>query len=209
VHVREDGYRQDRASQLVAEAVGARAGERIADTCAAPGGKATALAATGAAVFASDVRPGRLGLLTKNRRTLDRQGLHIVGADGRRLPWPDATFDRVLVDAPCSGLGALRRRPDARWRITADAVDRLVEVQRALVDEAHRVLRPGGTLVYSVCTLSNAESLGVDAHVEANHPELVPVPVVEAPWHRHGRGAIVLPHHAGTDGMCLYRYVRS
>ena len=208
VHVRDDGYRQDRASQLVAAAVGAQEGERIADTCAAPGGKATALAATGAAVFASDVRPGRLGLLAANRRALGSTALHIVGADGRRLPWRDHAFDRVLVDAPCSGLGALRRRPDARWRITADAIDRLVEVQRALVDEAVRVLRPGGTLVYSVCTLSTAESTGVDDHVAARHSGLTPEPVHDAPWRAHGRGAVVLPQDAGTDGMCLFRYVQ-
>jgi 16S rRNA (cytosine967-C5)-methyltransferase len=207
VHVRDDGYRQDRASQLVAVAVGAQPGERVADTCAAPGGKATALAAAGATVFASDARPGRLGLVVANRRGLGLETLHVVAADGRALPWPSATFDRVLVDAPCSGLGALRRRPDARWRITPDAVDRLVEVQRALVDEAVRVLRPGGTLVYSVCTLSAAESIGVDAHVAEHHPQLHPQPETGAPWRTHGRGAMVLPQDAGTDGMCLFRYV--
>lgn len=206
VHVRHDGYRQDRASQLVAAAVGASVGERVADICAAPGGKATALAVSGAAVYASDVRPGRLALVAANRRTLGQPHLRIVAADGRALPWPDAVFDRVLVDAPCSGLGALRRRPDARWRITPDAIDRLAVLQRELVEEAVRVLRPGGSLVYSVCTLTVAESISVDEHLAAHHRELVPDAVADAPWRPHGRGSIVLPQDAGTDGMCLFRY---
>jgi len=206
VHVRADGYRQDVASQLVADAVEAGPGLRVADVCAAPGGKATALASTGAMVFAGDVRVGRLSLIVENRRTLGSQNLHVVTADGRGLPWRDNAFDRVLVDAPCSGLGALRRRPDARWRITPDSIDRLVDVQRALIDEAVRVLAPDGMLVYSVCTLSNAESRGIDAYVAAAHPELVPVVVEGAPWRRDERGARLLPQDEGTDGMCLFRY---
>ena len=80
-------------------------------------------------------------------------------------------------------------------------------MQRALVDEAVRVLRPGGTLVYSVCTLSAAESSGIDTQVAERHPALRPEPVTGTPWRAHGRGAIVLPQDAGTDGMCLFRYI--
>ena len=207
VHVRDDGYRQDRASQLVAAAVEGGPGLRVADVCAAPGGKATAIAATGAAVYASDARVGRLSLVVSNRDGLHQRAMHVVGADGRALPWRSASFDRVLVDAPCSGLGALRRRPDARWRIVPEAVDRLVEVQKALVDEAVRVLAPGGMLVYSVCTLTNAESQGVDEHIAAAHPGLVAVPVADGPWRPFGRGARLLPYDADTDGMCMFRYV--
>ena len=206
VHVRDDGYRQDPASQFVADAVEASAGLRVADVCAAPGGKATALASTGAQVYATVVRVGRLSLIVANRRDLDSHTLHIAAADGRALPWLECAFDRVLVDAPCSGLGALRRRADARWRITADAIARLVEVQRSLIDEAVRVLAPNGLLVYSVCTLSSAESRGIDAYVAAVHPELEPVPIAGGPWRTDGRGARLLPQDAGTDGMCIYRY---
>lgn len=207
VHTRDDGYIQDPASQLVAEAVGAGPGERVADTCAAPGGKATALAATGASVFATDVRPARLSIVAENRRTLGLDTLHLAVADGRALPWRDGAFDRVLVDAPCSGLGALRRRADARWRVTPDAIERLVVVQRALVREAARVLRPGGTLVYSVCTLTAAESAGIDAHLADAHPELRALDPHGSPWRALGRGARLLPQDLGTDGMCLFRYV--
>ena len=202
VTVRDDGYRQDAASQWVAALVGASAGDDIVDLCAAPGGKTTAMARSGARVIALDVHPSRAALVAKN-------GVSTVAvADARRAPLQPASFDRVLVDAPCSGLGALRRRPDARWRIEADAVDRLAAVQRELVDAAVQLLRPGGTLVYSVCTLTRAESVGVDDHLAATHPELVALPPPGAPWRPWGRGAIVLPQRAGTDGMTVLR-VRS
>ncbi len=119
---RADGYVQDLASQWVSELVGGGPGERIVDVCAAPGGKAIALAGTGARVVAADMRPSRLGLVRTNAERLGAP-ITLVAADGRRPPHPPGVFDRVLVDAPCSGLGALRRRPDARWRIDADAVD--------------------------------------------------------------------------------------
>ncbi|MEZ5261478.1 MAG: hypothetical protein R2755_06805 [Acidimicrobiales bacterium] len=124
----------------------------------------------------------------------------------------DGRFDRVLVDAPCSGLGTLRRRPDARWRIDPDAPARLAALQHRLVDEAVRVLAPGGMLVYSVCTLSAVETRGVDEHLAAAHPELA-VPegpeLPGGPWRALGRGALLLPQAADTDGMYVLRLCRS
>ena len=114
--------------------------------------------------------------------------------------------DRVLLDAPCSGLGVLRRRPDARWRIDPGAVERLAGLQRRLIDAAVRLLRPGGVLIYSVCTLSSAESLGVDDHVAAAHPQLEALPPPGSPWRPWGRGAVLLPQTLGTDGMFIARY---
>jgi 16S rRNA (cytosine967-C5)-methyltransferase len=207
---REDGYVQDPASQHVAAAVGARPGERVLDLCAAPGGKATALAAAGALVVASDPRPARAGLVRANaERTGVADRVAVVAADGTRAPWRPASFDRVLVDAPCSGLGTLRRRADLRWRATPDAVDRLADLQRRLVIAAADLVRPGGTLVYSVCTLTAAESTGVDAAVAGERSDLVPLPPPGDPWAPWGRGAILLPQVAGTDGMCLFRYRRA
>ena len=197
--VRDDGYVQDRASQWVASLVGVRSGELIADVCAAPGGKATALAAAGATVVAGDVHPKRASLIAEN-------GLRtVVVADARRPPFRRAAFDRVLVDAPCSGLGALRRRPDARWRIQPDDVDRLTVLQRELVDAAATLLRPGGVLAYSVCTLTKAESLGIDEYLAAQHPELVSLEPPGDPWLSWGRGGLLLPQTAGTDGMTILR----
>ena len=197
--VRADGYRQDLASQWVASLVGASSAEDVVDLCAAPGGKATAMAASGARVVALDVHPNRAVLVVEN-------GLRTVAvADGCHPPLRSRSFDRVLVDAPCSGLGALRRRPDARWRIEADAVERLAALQRRLVEAAVALLRPGGTLVYSVCTLTRRESLGVDDHLASSHPELVALPAPGEPWRPWGRGGLLLPQDAGTDGMTILR----
>ena len=206
VHRRDDGYTQDRASEWVVDLVGARPGEVVADLCAAPGGKTTGLAAAGAWVAAGEIRPSRAGLLAGNVRRYGHGRVAVVVADAAHPPFRGGVADRVLLDAPCSGLGALRHRPDARWRIEADAVDRLAGVQRRLLDEAVRLLRPGGVLVYSVCTLTSAETVGVDEWLAEHHPELeaddAPLP---EPWRRVGRGARVLPQDADTDGMYVLR----
>ncbi len=232
VTVREDGYTQDLASQWVAAAVGAQGGERVADVCAAPGGKATALAATGALVLATDLVPERVALLEANAARLhlqpgtrsalagdrrpDRDVHRSVGgvvaiavADGARPPWRDGSLDRVLVDAPCSGLGVLRRRPDARWRATPQDVGRLVPLQHRLLDAATSLLKPGGALTYSVCTITDAETGGIDAWLAEAHPGLVEVDHLGEPWRAHGRGDLLLPHDAGTDGMFCLRLQRT
>lgn len=200
VTARPDGYVQDLASQWVAEAVGAQRGDRVVDLCAAPGGKATALVGTGATVVAADIRRSRLGLIRTNA-----PGLPVLAADAVRPPFRPGSCDRVLIDAPCSGLGTLRRRPDARWRIDAAAPERLAGVQRALVEGAVPLLRRGGVLVYSVCTLTVAETIAVDDHLAATHPELMPIGPLVAPWEPIGRGARLLPQTADTDGMYVLR----
>ena len=205
---RDDGYAQDPASQWVAAAVGAGAGERVADLCAAPGGKATAMAAAGGRVWATDVDADRATLVAS---TIDRTGaasVVVAVADGRLPPWPPASFDRVLVDAPCTGLGVLHRRPDARWRRRPDDLPRLAALQRELLHAGAGLVRPGGTLVYSVCTLTAAETVEVDAWLADAHPELEPVPPPGPPWRPHGRGALLLPQAAGTDGMAVLRLRR-
>ena len=207
VTIRADGYIQDEGSTRVAEAVGARPGERVLDACAAPGGKATALAGTGARVVAADLRASRVGLIADNaeRLGLTPDELTIVTADAARPPFAPATFDRVLLDAPCSGLGSLRRRPDARWRIRPGDVDTLAQLQRELLDALIPLLVPGGTLVYSVCTLTAAETVAIDDWIADAHPELVTIDPPGAPWRAAGRGAVLLPQAAGTDGMYLLR----
>ena len=199
---RADGYVQDLASQWVAEAVGAQPDELVADLCAAPGGKAMVLAATGATVVAADLREGRVGLIRANA-----PDLRVIVADATRPPLRRRSFDRVLIDAPCSGLGTLRRRPDARWRIDAEAPERLAGVQRAMVDAALELLKPGGTLTYSVCTLTAVEGAGVAAHLlDAGGLELLGAPE-DGPWERvHPLGQRLLPHVSDTDGMYLVRF---
>ena len=209
VSVREDGYVQDPASRWVAEAVGAMAGERIADLCAAPGGKATAMAASGAAlVIAADVRPSRVGLISTNVAKLGAGAVAALVADGTAPPLRPGSLDRVLIDAPCSGLGVLGRRPDARWRIQEADVAGLAALQRLLLEGAATLVRPGGVLAYSVCTLTDAETSVVDSWFGMTHPEFEPVPGPGAPWRPHGRGVRLLPQDAGTDGMFLAMYRR-
>ncbi len=157
---RDDGYIQDPASMEVVRAVEAEPGMLIADLCAAPGGKATGLAATGASVVAGDLNPGRCQLIVKNADKLGYR-LPVVVSDGNAPPFRRGVFDRVLIDAPCSGLGSLRRRPDARWQIDAAAPARLARIQAELIRSGLELLAPDGKLIYSVCTLTAAESTGV------------------------------------------------
>jgi len=190
---------QDEASQAVALAVGVRRGDRVLDACAAPGGKSLAMAAAGASVVAADVDPGRVRTM---RRNAARAGVEIatIVADARRLPLHE-TFDRVLVDAPCSGIGVLRRRPDARWRLQPEALVELAALQREILDAAARHVRPGGVLVYAVCTITSPETLEIDDWMRDTHPEFVALTPPAAPWQPHGRGAVLLPQAAETDGM--------
>ncbi len=163
---------QDEASQLVPLAVAARRGERVLDLCASPGGKSTALAAAmhdSGIVAACDVRTARLELL---RRTIDASGashVHVVRVppDGL-LPFAPV-FDRVLVDAPCSGLGTIRRDPDIRWRRTAADLPRLAAGQTELLARAARVVAPGGRLVYATCSSEPEENDGVVDRFLASH----------------------------------------
>jgi 16S rRNA (cytosine967-C5)-methyltransferase len=202
VTVREDGYTQDPSSQWVAELVGAEPGERILDVCSAPGGKATAMARSGALVIAGEVQGHRARLVVDNAVRL---GLNVpvVGADGCEPPFRPQSFHRVLIDAPCSGLGALRRRPDARWNLEASDLPELALLQGRILTACAPLVAPGGTLVYSVCTLTAEES------IEHPVPEgFEPLPVPEAPWEPYGDGARVLPQTSDTDGMVIRRWRR-
>ncbi len=158
--VRADGYVQDTASQRIVTFMDVRPGDVVVDLCAAPGGKATGLAANGAVVLAADLAPHRVGLIVDN---VDRLGSRVspIVADGLFPPVRAGSVDHVLIDAPCSGLGSLRRRPDARWRVDKQAPGRLAELQIELVRSGLQLLKPGGRLTYSVCTLTDVESAGV------------------------------------------------
>ncbi|MGD9795201.1 MAG: transcription antitermination factor NusB [Acidimicrobiia bacterium] len=201
---RADGYTQDLASTWVADAVGVLPGMRVVDLCAAPGGKATAMASGGATVIACDLQPHRAALVATNARRLGSR-VPVIVADACRPPLRPGSFDRVLLDAPCSGLGSLRRRPDARWRITADDVDRLAGLQEAMLEAASMLVDIDGVLVYSVCTLTSAESLDLGSPGSS----FVPVDPPSAPWRPYGDGARLLPHDAGTDGMTLLAWRRT
>lgn len=205
---RDDGYVQDLASQWVVEAVGATAGELVLDVCAGPGGKATGLAATGARVIGVDVSPTRAGLVADNARACG-VSIGVAVSDARSPALAAASFDRVLVDAPCSGLGALRRRPDARWRIAESDVSDLVALQAEILAASARLVKPGGVLVYSVCTITAEES--IDHAVPPGFEVLGrdDSPCLRDEWDEFGHGFRLAPHVTDTDGMVLVRYRRT
>ncbi len=204
VTTRADGYVQDESSQWVAAAVAAGAGERVLDVCAAPGGKATAMAGAGARVVAADQRVGRARLVQENAATLHLD-LPVVAADGLAAPFRPGSFDAVLLDAPCSGLGALRRRADARWRIESNDIIELAGLQAQLLASAADLVAPGGRLVYSVCTITAAESVD---HPTPEGFEVDPAAPPAGTWRSFEQGWRVLPQDADTDGMVLIRYRR-
>jgi 16S rRNA (cytosine967-C5)-methyltransferase len=203
---------QDEASQAVVGILDPQPGETVVDAAAAPGGKATAIAervGEDGRVVACDLHAGRIRLVASARDRLGLGRVLPVVADGRALPFRPARADRALVDAPCSGLGVLRRRAELRWRIRQDDLPRLVELQRDLLRGAAEAVRPGGVVVYSVCTLTGDETTGVDAWAERELPQLVAAPSPGAPWRPRGRGAVLLPHDADSDGMYVLRLHRA
>ncbi|HVT75797.1 MAG TPA: RsmB/NOP family class I SAM-dependent RNA methyltransferase, partial [Acidimicrobiales bacterium] len=211
-HERDDGYIQDPASGWVAGLVDASLGHVIADVCAAPGGKATAVAHVigDGIVVACDVRPHRAGLVRANaQRTGTADHVAPVVADGAAPPLRAAAFDRVLVDAPCSGLGVLHRRPDARWRVQPSVVTALAEQSRVLLRAAADLVAPGGLLVFSVCTITSEETSDVAGWAARELHGFTPMPAPGGPWRAHGHGALLLPQVAGTDGMFIARLRRT
>ena len=155
---------QSRGSQLAGLAVGSRRGERTLDLCAAPGGKATQLEGE---VVAVELHPGRAHELEENVGRLGADNVTVINADATQLPSDLTGFDRVLVDAPCSGLGVLAGRPDLRWRAQP-----LPELQQELLRVAADRVKPGGTIVYSVCTINSEEN---EAVVDASGLEIEPL----------------------------------
>jgi 16S rRNA (cytosine967-C5)-methyltransferase len=188
---------QSRGSQLAGLAVGARHGERTLDLCAAPGGKATMLAGD---VVAVEKHEGRARELRANAELLGATNVTVVHADGLALPAELTGFDHALVDAPCSGLGVLARRPDLRWRAQP-----LPDLQRALLHAAAERVRPGGTVTYSVCTLNRDET---EAVVDASGLEVDAALGDEWPGFRHPSRPeflLTLPHDHRTSGFFVAR----
>jgi 16S rRNA (cytosine967-C5)-methyltransferase len=190
---------QSRGSQLAGEVVGVQDGERVLDLAAAPGGKTGQLAARAGEVVAVELHEGRARELEQNMRSLGLGNVTVVNADGRQLPAELTGFDRVLVDAPCSGLGVLASRPDLRWRARP-----LPDLQLELLRVAAERVKPGGTIVYSVCTIARAENGDV---VDASALTVEPLGE-EWPEFAHPRRPeflLTLPHKHRTSGFFIAR----
>jgi 16S rRNA (cytosine967-C5)-methyltransferase len=170
---------QDEASQLVALATGARPGERVLDACASPGGKTVAMAAAmqdRGAIIAGDLRGRRVELLRDAVLRSGARSVHVTRLDAATLPF-DAAFDLVLLDAPCSGLGTIRRDPEIRWRRTEADLPVLAAAQRVLIESAAGTVKPGGRLVYATCSSEREENEAVVEAFLADHPTFAVRPV--------------------------------
>ena len=204
---------QSRASMLVARILAPRPGERVLDLCAAPGTKSTHLAALmedRGSVVAVERDPGRARALRETARRLHTGCVEVREADARE-PQGEG-FDRVLVDPPCSGLGTLRGRPDRRWRAREEDVAGLAARQREILVAAAAAVRPGGSLVYSTCTISPAENEDVVAAFLGERAEFATEDLTsDHPLWKHPTvpaHLLLLPHRDGTDGFFIARLRR-
>lgn len=189
-------YLQDEASQLVAQTVGLKAGESALDLCAAPGGKTTLMAQQAddsALIVAADISERRLETVIKINALQNLRSIKSLLLDAaQELPFENSVFDRILVDAPCSGTGTLRRNPEIRWRISERDISELAAQQKLFLHHAARVLKPGGRLVYSTCSVEPDENEAVIAAFLESHTHFQQINTIRT-W----------PHREGTDGFFL------
>ncbi len=206
-------YVQDEASQLVAGVLHAQTGHRVLDLCAAPGSKTTQIAdciSNSGAIVASDVHEHRLRTIIQTAKSQRFSNIHCVAIDGLQpLPLVERAFDRVLVDAPCSGTGTLRRNPEIRWRITPADIQDLSQRQLRLLFNAAGTVKPGGRLVYSTCSVEIDENEDIrEAFLEKNKGfRLVELPLGSALTTSLGT-ARTWPHREGTDGFFICAFER-
>ena len=208
-------YMQDEASQLVAHIVGACAGERVLDVCAAPGSKTThiaALAGDRALVVAGDLYEHRLRVVEEQAARLNLQGIRAVALDAEReLPFAAGKFDRVLVDAPCTGTGTLRHNPEIRWRIRPDDIGELAAKQQLILSNSAAMVRRGGRLIYSTCSVEPEENEGVVAEfLRANQDfrQVAASPAADVLLTATG-AARTWPHRNDTDGFFVAAFERA
>lgn len=194
-----DAYVQDLGAQRVVELCGVSSGERVLDACAGLGGKTLHLAENAAHVTAVDPFEGKLAKLRDAAALLGLGGRVTTVASELSRDLFDAPFDGVLVDAPCTGLGVIRRHPETRWRRTEPDINRLADVQRAILDEAVELVRPGGWLVYSVCTWTREETTKQVELLLERHPSLL----------LDGEFVTTMPDTDDADGFFAARFIRS
>lgn len=200
---------QDESSMLPVYALDVQPGMKVLDMCAAPGGKTTQIAEhledTGE-VHAHDLHEHKLQLIEENAERLGLKSIWTSSGDSRELGYTYApnTFDRILVDAPCSGLGVIRRKPEIKYNKTEADLESLTKIQAELLETAWTLVKPGGKIVYSTCTIDKTENDGVVLQFLERHPEalkLVPEFFEEAGLATPNGMLQVLPQHFGSDGF--------
>lgn len=196
-------YIQDPSTLLAVRELDPKPGETILDLCAAPGGKLTYIAqlmGNQGRIVAQDINPARLKLIEENCTRLGVKCVEPVNVQmpqdskAAGFPFAPGTFDKILIDAPCSNTGVMRRRVDVRWRISLEEIQRLRQTQLSLLDKAVSLLKPGGRLVYSTCSLESEENRQVIDMTLASHPQL-----------RFERAAELEPFSQGVDGAYVAR----
>ncbi|BDG35093.1 16S rRNA (cytosine(967)-C(5))-methyltransferase RsmB [Saccharococcus caldoxylosilyticus] len=205
---------QDESSMLVARALGPKEGERVLDSCAAPGGKSTHIAelmdSTGQ-VISVDIHDHKVKLIEEQAKRLQLTNISTYVLDSRRLGerFEKESFDKILVDAPCSGFGVIRRKPDIKYAKTEEDIPSLIELQQEILRAVAPLLKRGGTLVYSTCTIDREENEEVIAQFLKHHPEFAPdetmqerLPEKVQPYVRNGQ-LNLLPHYFGSDGFFI------
>lgn len=219
---------QDESSMLVAEAVDPESGMRVLDCCAAPGGKTCHMAERmegGGEVIANDIHPHKVKLIEDQAARLQLGNVQALSGDALELGtrFASESFDRILLDAPCSGLGVIRRKPDLKWTKTPEDIKEITKIQRDLLDRVSVLLKPGGVLVYSTCTIEPSENEEMVRQFLAHHPEFKPAPELPE-WQRFGReasrkdgetgktgetiGLQILPQHYHSDGFYIVRLTK-
>ena len=210
-------YIQDEASQLVAQMLGARGGERVLDVCAAPGSKTTHLAALAgdeAMIVAGDVYQHRLRLVREAAERQNLTSVRLLAFDAElSLPFAEESFDRVLVDAPCTGTGTLRHNPEIRWRISNRDITELAARQKKILGNAARVVRRGGRLVYSTCSIEREENECVVEEFLTRNINFRQIAVSASPASPHvmeeAGGVRTWPHRDDVDGFFMGAFERA
>ena len=210
----EDGliYFQDEGSQLVAQMVSGQPGDRIFDVCAAPGSKSTLIAALApeATIFAGDLYEHRARTIKQFADRQETWNIQTVVYDAvRELPFTNGWFDRVLVDAPCSGTGTLRHNPEIRWRLKSSDIGKLAARQTSILRNASAMVHRGGVLIYSTCSLETEENEAVATHFCETHPDFK-ASTLDVPANLSTRdgGVRTWPHRDDTDGFFVKGFRR-
>ncbi len=201
---------QDESSMMPANVLDPKPGMKVLDMCAAPGGKTTHMAekmGNEGSILAMDLHPHKLDLIDENTARLGLDIVQTAPVDGRKAAslLPKESFDAVLVDAPCSGLGVMRRKPDIKYTKREEDLESLQTIQLAILDNAVQVLKPGGRLVYSTCTVDKRENEGTVEAFVATHPEMEREELGNLPEKllaKQNNGMLqVFPHDFGSDGF--------
>ncbi|WP_339831371.1 16S rRNA (cytosine(967)-C(5))-methyltransferase RsmB [Paenibacillus sp. FSL R7-0272] len=211
---------QDESSMLVAEAVAPEEGQKVLDCCAAPGGKTAHIAEKmrdRGRIIANDVHAHKRELILDQAERLGLSCIDAVTGDALDLDkrYAESSFDRILLDAPCSGLGVIRRKPDVKWTKSSSDIEDISSLQRELLDCVAPLLKPGGILVYSTCTIESAENEDMVADFLDRHPEYKAIETSawsqpgSREWKAVNGGVQILPQYAHSDGFYIARLTKT